>query len=357
MTRSSRLAGLTGLGEFRLVAAAAILATTACGSSGGKGPDGEKDTTDSKTFPKEMLPSKVVPDLPLVVPKTDLEVPLFTDIVDIEPGDDVTFCTFTDYIVDEPTIFGETYGAQSPTGHHAILQYATTPQEPHTGPCKDMDGPIMLGGTGGKAIADTPTLPENYGVEVPAGAQLVINHHWINTTEDTVPGQSMVLARKLARGGNTVMAGSLPMLGLGWNIPAMGQLEYSTECTYSEDVNYVLALGHMHEWGEHISIDVKRASGETESLINEDWTPEAATTAGGGTIFSLDEPYVINKGDTVRLTCKWENDTAEPLGFPREMCIFFGYTIDANYFCANGTWLSADAAKANGMGQEIIDHL
>jgi hypothetical protein len=340
------------------MALTSVLVTTACGSSsGGTSPEGQKETKSPAEFPKEMLPSDLVQDLPLVAPKTDLEIPLFTGIVDIEPGDDVTFCTFTDYVVDEPTIFGETYGAQSPTGHHAILQYVTTPQEPHTGSCGQMDGPIMLGGTGGKSIADSPTLPTNYGVEVPAGAQLVINHHWINTMDHAVSGQSMVLARKLARGGDTVMAGSLPMLGLGWEVPAMGKLEYSTECTYSEDVKYVLALGHMHEWGEHVKIEVERAAGGTDTIIDEAWTPEAATTAGGGTIYGLDEPYVVNKGDTVRLTCKWENTTTEALGFPREMCIFFGYTIDANYFCANGTWLSADAAKASGMGQQIIDHL
>jgi hypothetical protein len=52
------------------------------------------------------------------------------------------------------------------------------------------------------------------------------------------------------------------------------------------------------------------------------------------------------------------NDTAEPIGFPREMCIFFGYTIGSSYFCANGTWLSADAVMPPGMGMgDIISHL
>jgi hypothetical protein len=277
--------------------------------------------------------------------------------VKVAPGDDVTYCTFTDVILDEATIFGETFGAQSPTGHHAVLQFAPTAQEPHTGSCGgDMDATIMLGGTGGKAVADEPTLPENYGVEVPAGAQLVINHHWINTTPYEVEGQSMLLARRLERGGDTVLAGSFPMLGLGWDIPALGELEYTTECTYEEDVEYVLALGHMHEWGQHVSVEVERAGGAVEMLIDEEWTADAATTAGGGTIFSLEDPYVVHKGDTVRLTCSWANDTPEPIGFPREMCIFFGYTIDSNYFCANGFWMTPDEAAEAG-GQEVIDHL
>src|SRR6185436_681626 len=155
-------------------------------------------------------------------------------------------------------------------------------------------------------------LPANFGVEVPAGAQLVINHHWINTTEKEVDGQTMMLARQLPRGGDTVMAGNLPMVGFGWEIPASGTLSYTSTCTYGTDVPYVLALGHMHEYGQHVSIEVEHADGSgNEVLIDEEWTPDAATTAGGGTIFSLDNPYVIHKGDTVSLTCNWRNTTAE----------------------------------------------
>jgi hypothetical protein len=336
-----------------------VLALTACGSSDDSSPktnDSPGDTT--ATFPKALLPSEVVADLPLIAPKSDLDLPVFSGIVDVNPGEDVTFCTFTDVVVDETTIFGESFGAQSPMGHHGILQYTTTPQEPHTGSCGDaMDGQMLLGGTGGKAVAQSPTLPTNYGVEVPAGAQLVINHHWINTSDEPVRGQTMMLARRLASGGDTIKAGNLPMLGIGWQIPAQGELEYSTECKYQEDVSYVLALGHMHEWGQHVKIEVERGDGSTESLIDENWSADSATTAGGGTIFSLDDPYLVKKGDTVRLTCNWANTSNAAVAFPREMCVFFGYTIDANYFCANGTWMSPAAANAAGMGQDVINHL
>ena len=65
---------------------------------------------------------------------------------------------------------------------------------------------------------------------------------------------------------------------------------------------------------------------------------------------------MIRAGDTVKLTCNWENDTDEAVAFPREMCIFFGNTVGQNFFCANGAWLDAEAAKAAG-SQEIIDNL
>lgn len=216
-----------------------------------------------------------------------------------------------------------------------------------------MDGQMLLGGTGGKNVADKPTLPTNYGVLVPAGSQLVINHHWINTSDQAIKGQAMMLVRQLPSGGDTVLAGSFPMLGLGWSIPAEGQLSYSTECKYTEDVSYVLALGHMHEFGQHVNVDIEKSDGTTESLIDQAWSADSGTTAGGK-IFTLDDPYVIHSGDTVKLTCNWANTTTDPIAFPREMCIFFGYTIGTNAFCANGSWLSADQANAMGVGSTTI---
>lgn len=306
-------------------------------------------------FKKEQLPKVLLPDLPLVAPKSDLDVPLFSDVVTVDPGADVTFCTFTNLILDEATIFGESFGAQSPQGHHGILQYTTTPQDPHTGPCGAMDGQMLLGGTGGKGVADKATLPTNFGVEVPAGAQIVINHHWINVSDVQVEGQTQMLARRLPSGGDTVLAGNLPMLGFGWEIPASSSLSYSTECKFGEDVSYVLALGHMHEYGKHVIIEVDRVDGSSDMLIDQDWTKDSGTTAGGK-IFTLDDPYVIHQGDTVRLTCDWHNSTADAVGFPREMCIFFGYTVGSSYFCANGAWMSADQVPGATMG-DIISHL
>jgi len=346
-----------------LVPGAAVcfsLGLLACGSADpGTGSTGDPTPEPSNTdgFPKDKLPAEVVPDLPLVAPQSDLDIPVFSGIVDVGPGEDVTFCTFSDVILDEPTIFGESFGAQSPQGHHAIFQYVTTAQEPGTGACstEDMGPSILLGGTGGKTVRDTPTLPVNFGVEVPAGAQLVMNHHWINTSDETVHGQAMMLARRLERGGDTVLAGNMIMLGLDWEIPAQAPYSYSTQCTFQKDVDYVMALGHMHEYGDNVRVDVTRAEGPTDTIIDREWTADQATGASGQEIYSLDDPMQIHAGDTVKLTCNWNNTTASAIQFPREMCIFFGYTVNENYFCANGTWLDAESAKS--ASQDVVNNL
>jgi hypothetical protein len=349
---------------FRLAGALSVLLATACGgtpsnqkehsSSPAAGPE---TSSKAASFPKDLLPKELLSDLPLVAPTSDLDIPVFSDIVTVDPGGDETFCTFTNVILDADTIFGESFGAESPYGHHAILQYTPMPVEPHTGSCGQMDGTMLLGGSGGKNVANKATLPTNFGVSVPAGAQLVINHHWINTSDQPISGQAMMLARRLPEGGDTVLGGSLPMLGLGWEIPASGQYTYSNECTFAEDVSYVLALGHMHEYGHHVNIDVTRTDGSTESLIDEPWNADSGTTAGGK-IFTLENPYVIHKGDTVKLTCNWENTSTSAIDFPREMCIFFGFTIGTNAYCVNGSWYKPDAVMNSGVsGQDITSHI
>jgi hypothetical protein len=104
-----------------------------------------------------------------------------------------------------------------------------------------------------------------------------------------------------------------------------------------------------------VRIDVTRASGAVESVIDRKWTADDATGASGQEIYSLENPLMIHQGDTVKLTCSWHNNTPDPLGFPREMCIFFGNTIGDSHFCANGTWLDGAAAQA-GAG-DVISHL
>ena len=198
------------------LAAVALLAVTGCSSSSTTPSQGTGPSTPAG-FREDQLPKELVSDLPLIAPKNDLEIPLFSGIVDVDPGADVTFCVHRPRPRRGDHLRGESFGSQSPRAITESSCTPTTPQEPHTGDCGSaMDGQMLLGGTGGKAVSDKATLPTNFGVEVPAGAQIVINHHWINTSAETVPGQTEMLARQLERGGDTVLAGNVPMVAFGW---------------------------------------------------------------------------------------------------------------------------------------------
>ena len=55
---------------------------------------------------------------------------MFTDIVTIEPGQDITFCTYLDYVTDDILYVYDTLGTQTAHGHHAIMQYLTVRKSP-----------------------------------------------------------------------------------------------------------------------------------------------------------------------------------------------------------------------------------
>jgi hypothetical protein len=122
---------------LRLAGLGVSLSVAACGGTEGSssGPDETEGVARTAGFTEAQLPGELVDDLPLVAPRSERDIPIFSDPVDIAPGSDVTFCTVSDVILEEATIFGQSFGAQSPQGHHSILVFTTTPQEPGTRPC------------------------------------------------------------------------------------------------------------------------------------------------------------------------------------------------------------------------------
>jgi hypothetical protein len=107
-----------------------------------------------------------------------------------------------------------------------------------------------------------------------------------------------------------------------------------------------------------VSIEIDRAGGDTETFIDQAWTSEDATGNTRGRLFPIDAPFTIHAGDTARLSCTWENTTTDPIAFPREMGVFFGYTRNTSFVCGNGVWLTPAQASAAGMGPgDIGTHL
>jgi hypothetical protein len=81
---------------------------------------GEPAAPAEPEFPAELLPEQVLDSLDLVAPLQGGRA-LFSGIVDIEPGDDATFCTFFEGVTEEPMYVHNTHGSQTQYGHHAIL--------------------------------------------------------------------------------------------------------------------------------------------------------------------------------------------------------------------------------------------
>lgn len=296
-------------------------------------------------IPIEMQPAEILDEL-----RTRLLVPdlasggraMFTDIVTVQPGADVTFCHYVEGVTEELTYLHNTLGSQTPYGHHAILQYTTSPQEPGTRPCtrETAAGAPMgqiLGGTGGEGTG-TLELPSNVVSEIPAGAQFIINHHWINYGEEAIQGQAQMITIPPEPGQDLVIARALAIIVAGFNI-APGEIgEAAGECTFGQETHMLTMLGHQHEWGTHVRAD--RTGEVNEMIFDHDYTPlmvaEPLTN-----YYSVDDPYRFAAGDTVRMACQWNNTSDKPLTFPGEMCILFGWQLGAekDSYCYNGLWI------------------
>jgi hypothetical protein len=295
-------------------------------------------------IPNAMRPARLLPDMKkkLLVPNVAQHgLAVFTDIVAVQPGEDVTYCTYTNVITDRVTYIHDTAGAQSRYGHHAILQFSSTPREPGTQRCNPEDLDVqqgqIIGGTGGEGTGFI-ALPPNVVSEVPAGAQFVINHHWINVGENATEVQAEMITVPPDSDEELVVARALIVVGLGFQIPARQTSQHSVTCMLDREVKLLSLLGHQHSWGKHVKAE--RVGSETEVLFDHDFH-ESMISEPFTRYFPVTEPYRITSGQGLRMTCDWDNTTDSPLTFPREMCVMFGWQIgaDADSRCVEGTWI------------------
>jgi hypothetical protein len=295
-------------------------------------------------IPDEMRPERLLPGMKqkLLVPDTDKHgVAMFTDIVKVEPGEDVTFCTYTGVVTDKLTYIHDTSGSQTNYGHHAIMQYTTAPNERGTRKCEQesleaQQGQI-LGGTGGEGTSAI-VLPSNVVSEVPAGSQFIINHHWINTSDHVIEVQAEMITIPPDSQDDLVVARALTVVGTGFEIPAMQTAEHSVTCMLNRDVKMLSMLGHEHSWGTHVKAE--RMGAQAEVLFDHDYD-EAMISHPINRNFPITAPYGMDKGEGIRMTCNWNNTTDHALTFPREMCVMFGWQVgaDKDSACINGSWM------------------
>ncbi len=292
--------------------------------------------------PPDTRPAGVLPELE-IVPTPAGGVALYTPVLEIEPGTDVTYCTFTDFVTDEDVFIRTTRGSQSEWGHHAIMMQTTEVREPGTVLCSGEEMETLrqlMGGTGGEGQAGYDP-PERVGMTIPKGSQFVIQSHWINASAEARRVQAMMVTVPGSQAADRIDTGTVALLDVGFSVPARGASSAKVTCEFQQEQRFFMAIGHEHEWGTHVRANVIRAGGVREALFDRPFEPHHVFDPPVST-YDLDDPLVIAAGDAIEFECEWQNDTADPLTFPREMCVFFGYSMTAgDARCLNGVWLGS----------------
>ncbi len=210
-------------------------------------------------------------------------------------------------------------------GHHALLMAQSTPAEPDgLAPCSEaeiMDAQAhgdfsLLAGVSYESDGvayEFPAKPVQVGLFVPAGTQLILDAHFLNTGDATKEGCASI---DLYRGTPVVaklqFRTVLPKDEYGLVVPAHGQADVSYEEPVGGAFRVAAASSHMQQGGTHFRMSVK----ETGKVLHEStsWAePEP-------TLFDQ-EKIVLEDGQTLLIECSFENTGAEDQKFPAQMCV------------------------------------
>jgi hypothetical protein len=312
-----------------------VAAATACGGSG-SGSGGSQSSTSNVPLMQGFQPGPA-PD-----PSAGFQV-ILPIVDDIQAGQQYEYCSWTDITLDHDVWVKESDGWQSTTGHHIIVYYTMNPQPAgQTRICNDYDMSTFrfAVGAGGEGTSQQNRLPGDLAVHIPAGAQIVINHHYLNASPQDVPeAQSAVNVLYADPSSTIVQSSSLAFVDTSMSLPP-GASSVDFSCTAKDDLATWTLLPHMHNYGTHITID--HVSGaNTKRLFDLDWDP-SYTFHPPQMTEDPTQPYVIHKGDQLHLHCDYDNTSGGALTFGMEMCVSYAETVDTamagNMECDNGQW-------------------
>jgi hypothetical protein len=239
-------------------------------------------------------------------------------------------CFYTDITTDRELSVVSASARQGPGGHHLTLYYVDNPRPVGHSPCNGnaemVDWHFVVGAGGeGNQIDGIVKLAEGLAIKVPAGKQIMVQTHYINTTGEERQENNYVEARLVDPAEVKAYASDFVVDDDQFQIEPSSSLEVTSVCAVPRDTSLTMLLGHMHEHGVRYKLEtVDEAGGTLDVLIDEMWRPEYASHPPVLN-FTMEEPLVLKGGTRLRQTCSWNNNTAAPLLFPTEMCIAFGY--------------------------------
>lgn len=236
----------------------------------------------------------------------------------VEPGEDKMVCSYTTYHGDD-IAFRDAISLQGKGGHHVILLGAKTDDPDGTiEDCSDAADMAKY-----DALMIPQELPDGLGSLLTGGRRMVIQSHYVNTTDEAILVRDIVQLRTLAVEDVETWASPFVTNQAGFSIPPGEEQDVSFDCPVPEDVELLMIGGHMHEWGTKFSIEMGMTPETMESTYLVDpWSAEFRDLPPV-TLF-LEDPKPLAAGMTVRTTCSFKNTEPEPLEFPHEMCATFG---------------------------------
>jgi hypothetical protein len=264
-------------------------------------------------------------------------------VKNIAVGGSYEWCSWTNVILDRDAWVKESIGHQTESGHHVIVYYTMNPvQGGQSRICNDSDMATFRFalGAAGEGVAQDQKLPGDLAVHIPKGAQIIVNHHYLNASAQPIEqAQSAVTVLYSPPGAPVTESSSLAVTDSGMTV-APGMNSVDTTCTMNQDYAAWSLLPHAHNWATHVTVDHVTSS-TTERLFDVAWNPSYAFHPPAKTL-DPSQPYLLRKGDQIHIHCDYDNTSSGTLVFGQEMCVMYGETVDSarvgNVVCDQANW-------------------
>jgi hypothetical protein len=244
-------------------------------------------------------------------------------------------CFYTPIITDRELSIVSASAEQGMGGHHVTVYYVDHWRKPHRFACAGTvemtDWHFVIGAGGeGQARADLMQLANGLAIKVPAGKQLLVQAHYINTSGSPHTENDRVRIKLTDPARVVAYAADFVINDHTFVVRPQAATESSMICTLPKETQLVMLLGHMHKHGTHYKLERVDEEGHSlEVLYEHNWNP-SYTFHPPIQRYSLETPLRLAKGTRLRQTCKWSNTTSGTLRFPTEMCVGFGYYFPGN---------------------------
>jgi Copper type II ascorbate-dependent monooxygenase, C-terminal domain len=266
-------------------------------------------------------------------------------VTEIPAGGDVSWCTYIENPFDGEVDVIQSRGFQSKFGHHAILMEVVGAEsrlgDSHKCTDADMTNARFL--AGGSDAAAQFKIPEGIAFRIKKKSVLMIQTHWINTSNAQVVGQAVFNIGVQPPDGKRQAAQLFAAYTANVTLPPRGPASAKTECKIQQEMSLFALGGHAHEWGTHVKLTVDRA-GKNDMLYDHDWEPHFQADPPLN-YYDTKTPLQLHAGDVLHVECEYQNTSDAEVRFPREMCVGLGFYFPgtADIQCGDGHW-------ANGNG-------
>ncbi len=264
------------------------------------------------------------------VENPDTTMRIYTKPITIPPHSEQLICSYLSVDIPEDIYVHHVKGLQMPGGHHSALFLALSQVEETSHPCSNAEMSNFRFVAGGAVSADT-VLPTGVVLKVEAHQQLVVQSHYLNTTDEPLLVMDAVDLITLKKEEVLHQVDPFAVLYDDLHIPAHAEnFEVSKTCTLDENMDIYMLLGHAHEYATKFEVYFHSADGaESRKLY---MATDGHLLKENPEVKYYDPPLTFQAGDQIEIKCVWHNTTDHEIEWPEEMCVALMYYGDAKGF-------------------------